>query len=82
LLYLFSVEDLSNAAGDEDDTSEEECVSVEPERRLDLNPLSDGVEVLTTIGSRLELPPHQPGSPQGHPLSADHLRIVLCSLTC
>jgi hypothetical protein len=83
LLHLFSIQDFSDSAGDEDDPLEEECVSTEPERRLDLHPLGGGMEALTTLNPRrIKVASLRFRCPQGNLLSRDHFSIVLCRLTC
>jgi hypothetical protein len=83
LLQFFSTRDFSDSAGDEDEPQEEECVSTEPERRLNLHLLAEGMEGLTTlIPRRIGLSSLRYRCPQGNLLSPDHLSIVLCRLTC
>ena len=83
LLHFFSIQDFSDSAGDENDPPDEECVSTEPERRLDLHLLAGGMEALTSlIPQRIELASLRFRCPQGNLLSPDHLSIVLCRLTC
>ena len=83
LLHFFSIQDFSDSAGDENDPPDEECVSTEPERRLDLHLLAGSMEALTNlIPRRIELASLRFSCPQGNLLSPDHLSIVLCRLTC
>ncbi len=83
LLRFFSIQDFSDSAGDVNDSPEEECVSTEPERRLDLHLLAGGMEALTTlIPQRIGFASLRSGCLQGSLLSPDHLSIVLCRLTC
>jgi hypothetical protein len=75
--------DFSDSDGDETDLSEEECISTEPERRLDLHLLAGGVEaLLTVIPQSIELASLRFHCAQGNIPTPDHLTIVLCRLTC
>ena len=83
LLHFFSIQESSDSAGDENDPPEEECVSTEHERRLDLHLLAGCEEALTTLSPRsIELVSLRFRCPQGNLLSPDHLSIALCRLTC
>jgi hypothetical protein len=83
LLHFFSSQDLADSAGDEDDPPDEDCVSTEPERRLDLRLLAGGMQAVTTlIPPRIRLASFRSRCLQGNLLSPDHLNIVLCRLAC
>src|SRR5262245_50209093 len=67
LLHFFSIRDSADSAGDENEPAEEECVSTEPERRLDLHLLAGRKEALTTLSPwRIEPASLRFGCPQGN----------------
>ena len=83
LLRFLSIMDFSDSDGDETDLAEEEWVSTEPERRLDLHLLAGGVEALSTlIPQSIELASLRFHCPHGNLPTRDHLTVVLCRLTC
>ncbi len=83
LLHFFSIQGSSDSEGEENDPPEEECVSTESGRRLDLHLLAGRKEALTTLSPRrIELVSLRFRCLQGYLLSPNHLSIVLCRLTC
>jgi hypothetical protein len=68
LLRFFSIQDFSDSADDENDAAEEDCVSTEPERRLNLHLIAGGSEAVSILNPRrIELASHRLAVPSAAP---------------